>query len=93
MSCSSDLLSKCPNAPNRGVNGKLPLWERVRRSGLVRSKFAFYTPDDVKEIDCSEKLKAIYAFYTFPDTKLRGEGEEFYCRWMSLCAWGKIFKV
>ena len=92
MSCTDKNLI-CPDAPKSYTNGKVPLWERMRRSGRVRSCFAFYTPNDIREIDCEEKLRSIYTFYTFPDMKLRGEEEEMYCRWMSLCTWGKLFKV
>ena len=92
MSCTGKDLT-CPGAPKTHRNGHVPLWEKMRRSGLVRSCFAFYTPDDIREIDCEEKLRSLYIFYTFPDMKLRGEEEEMYCTWMSLYAWGKLFKV
>ena len=55
MSCNGEDLI-CPDAPKTYSSGHVPLWQRFRKSGAVRSRFAFYTPEDIREIDCDKTL-------------------------------------
>ena len=75
----------CLNAPKRNrratKNQKDPLWKRFRDDGEVSEAVAYYTPDDVEEIDDIETLKRLYLLYTFVDRE-PSDKDGFYMRTM-----------
>ena len=85
---------KLLKAPRRGQSDHtaMPLWRRYREEGEISADVAFYTPEDVEEIDDINILKKIYLCYTFTNDS-PSEKERFYMQTISLCAVKKLSKM
>ena len=82
------------NAPLRGStddNHPKPLWQKIRESGKVPKKFAFYTPDDVEELDDPLILKKLYLAYSFTN-RVPNDDTAYYMETMSLWCLKKLVK-
>ena len=74
-----------PNAPLRdphAAKNPIPVWQVLRKS--IRVKYAYYTPDDVTELDSIETLEWLYATYTYPSSQPQNHDEWLYFAWMSV---------
>ena len=74
------------NAPRRATRKrrrKIPMWQEMRESGEVSEAVAFYTPDDIAEIDDIETLKKLYLMYSFVDRE-PAAADGFYMRAVQL---------
>lgn len=81
-----------PNAPERNSHPKiLPMsfWEYLLKRGNIREKYAFYTPEDIEEIDCKKTLKWLYEKYN-PSSQPRNVDEELYFYIMSSAIAAKL---
>ena len=81
------------NAPKRNRRGtktqKDPLWKRFRDDGEISEAVAYYTPDDVQEIDDIATLKKMYLLYTFVDRE-PSDKDGFYMRTMHVAILKKL---
>ena len=83
------------NAPLRGrkrgggENESKPLWQKLRESGNLPKKLAFYTPDDVAEIDDVDTLKKLYLAYSFTHSVNNRDTRD-YMQYMSLVTLKKL---
>ena len=59
-----------------------PLWKIYLDKGQVSEALAFYTPDDITEINDRNELKKLYLIYTFTDRE-PSVYDVFYMRTMS----------
>ena len=74
------------NAPMRNprkVQKEVPLWKEMRENEEVSEAVAFYTPDDIDEIDDVETLKKLYLMYSFID-RTPSDADGFYMRGMNI---------
>ena len=67
-----------------------PVWQRLRESGKIRAKYAYYTPEDVSEIDDVEMLRHLYSKYSLPSSQPQNDVEWEYFNLMSLCLWRRL---
>ena len=89
---SSDL--KPPKAPQKRreehPNKIPPIWQQLRKSGRVRSQWAFYTPEDAQEIDDRETLVFLFKTYSNPPSREENDAEWTYCVIMCWCVLRKL---
>lgn len=78
-----------PNAPDR-MRREAPFWQTLRASDRVRAKFAYYTPEDVREIDCPDTLRKIYKLYACPASQPHSPEEWAYCSLMASALFARI---
>ena len=69
-----------------------PTWKIYRDKGEVSEALAFYTPDDINEIDDRDTLKKLYLIYTFTDREPSPK-DAFYMRTMSLTIMEKLSDI
>ena len=84
-----------PPAPVRNNEPKKTIWwEKFRKSGAVAGEWGYYTPHDVQEIDCVDKLVNLFELYNHPSPyKIRNSHERAYVRVMACCLWWRLNKL
>ena len=93
MSVSSTEMNP-PKAPKKKSDCEdcdiLPIWQQLRKSGKVRSQWAFYTPEDVQEIDDKKNLVFLLKQYLNPPSWEENDAEWTYFCLMSWCLVRKL---
>ena len=84
-------MKKCPNAPERHDNFLRPAWERLRQR-VKRESVAFYTPDDVAEIQSKETLERVLYFFNRISTFVDDVEETYVCI-MRICLFKRIMEL
>ena len=89
---ASPSISNPPKAPKKSESEyKIPpVWQQLRKSGKVRSQWAFYTPEDIQEIDDRETLTSLFETYSNPPSWLYNDAEWTYCTLMCWCVVRKL---
>ena len=68
-----------PRTPPKSNNE--PEWRRLARTGYIREKFLYWSPEDIKECSDIEELM-YYRFYYTPHPPLRNPFERAFCSLM-----------
>ena len=66
----------------------MPVWKILR--GGVRSELAFYTPEDICEIDCKKTIEKLKHLYCYSCACPRNDVEWAYVSIMSMCVWKRF---
>ena len=91
MAFANDLLN-APRRSNVNSDRPVPKWRIYRESGDVHEHLAFYTPEDVDEIDDVNTLQKLFLGYAFTGLH-HNTKTEYYCRVMSYRAFMKLYDM
>ena len=85
-----------PQAPHRLVKAAqpVPYWHVLRRH--CRPAIAYYTPEDILELEDRTVLKKLYNFYYCPSAyvgPLAPPAETLYCNLLCLCIFNRLLNM